>query len=327
MAAGGLGKRKGQVGYGDGRAFIASGDDVLVDEETMTETLLACLNAPDYRPPTLPSVAVELMNLSQQLEVDLDQVVALLEQDTLITGRILKLVQSPMYAGTQLGSLREALMRVGLRTLRDLVMEIAMNMKVFRSPDYADTMELLRRHSTATAHLSKVVCNYSPIEGEFAFMAGLMHDVGIAGTLLALSDQAGRSRKPPSLVAIWPALDRVHQKAAEIMADHWGLPPEIKLAIGAHHQVMIQGHAHPLSATIAIADDLAHELGFGVVPAEADEGKMSELERDCVRSHTSVDRSSAGTLDQAHASLQLDDNQLGLIRRDAEEVMEKLGAP
>ena len=98
-----------------------------------------------------------------------------------------------MYRGTsELSSLRDALMRVGLRTVRDLVMEIAMNMKVFRSPDYADTMDLLRRHSTMTAHFSKLVCNYSPIEGEFAFMAGLLHDVGIAGTLLALSDGASR---------------------------------------------------------------------------------------------------------------------------------------
>ena len=59
-----------------------------------------------------------------------------------------------------------------------------MNLKVFRSNDYADTMELLRRHSTMTAHLAKVVCKYSPVEGDFAFMAGLLHDVGIAGTLL-----------------------------------------------------------------------------------------------------------------------------------------------
>jgi hypothetical protein len=84
-----LGKSKGEEGYGDGRARIASGDDVLLDEEAMVETLLACLNAPDYQPPTLPSVAVDLMSLSQQPDVDLDDVVKLLERDSLIAGRIL----------------------------------------------------------------------------------------------------------------------------------------------------------------------------------------------------------------------------------------------
>jgi HD-like signal output (HDOD) protein len=322
-----LGKSKGEEGYGDGRARIASGDDVLLDEEAMVETLLACLNAPDYQPPTLPSVAVDLMSLSQQPDVDLDDVVKLLERDSLIAGRILKLVQSPIYAGAaQLSSLRDALMRVGLRTLRDLVMEIAMNLKVFRSSDYADTMELLRRHSTMTAHLAKVVCKYSPVEGEYAFMAGLLHDVGIAGTLLALSDRKGRRKTPPALVAIWPAVDRVHQRAAEIMAGHWGLPAEITLALGAHHQVILQGQPHPLAATLAIADDLAHELGFGVIPKEDDRvEEMSLLEKDCVRSHTQVDRSPPRTLEHAREALQLNEAQMDLIRSDAAQIVEQLG--
>ncbi len=320
-----LGKRKGEEGYGDGRVSIAAGDDVLLDEEEMVEMLLTCLNAPDYRPPTLPSVAVELMSLSQQPDVDLADVVALLEQDSMITGRVLKLVQSPVYRGSaELSSLRDALMRVGLRTVRDLVMEIAMNMKVFRSPDYADTMDLLRRHSTMTAHFSKIVCNYSPIEGEFAFMAGLLHDVGIAGTLLALSDGASRRKTPPALVAIWPAVDRVHQRAAEVMAEHWSLPPDIKYAISAHHQVLIQGHAHPLAATLALADDLAHEMGFSVIPKGDDQGAMTSLERDCVRSHTAVDRSPGKTLEHAGTALQIEEAQMALIRRDAEALVEKL---
>lgn len=327
MASERRGKSRGEEGYGDGRAFIAAGDDVLIDEDEMVETLLACIEAPDYRPPTLPSVAVELMGLSQQPDVDLADVVALLEQDSMITGRVLKLVQSPVYRGSSdLQSLRDALMRVGLRTVRDLVMEIALNMKVFRSPDYADTMELLRRHSTVTAHLSKLVCNYSPIEGEYAFLAGLLHDVGIAGTLLALSDAGGRRKQPPALVAIWPAVDRVHQQAASIMAEHWSLPPDIRYAIGAHHQVLIEGHAHPMAATLAIADDLAHEFGFGVIPQGDDRGEMSELERDCVRSHTAVDRSPGKTLEHACAALQLGESQLALIREEAKALIEQLGA-
>jgi HD-like signal output (HDOD) protein len=320
------GKRKGEQGYGHGQVAIATGQDVLLDEEEMVERLLDSLNAPDYRPPTLPAVAVELMELSQQADVEIGAVVALLEQDAMITGRVLKLVRSPVYRGTTaVTSLRDALMRVGLQTVRDLVMEIAMNMKVFRSRDYADTMELLRRHSSMTAHFSRIVCNYSPIEGEFAFMAGLLHDVGIAGTLLALSEGNG-SRRAPALMAIWPAVDRVHPRAAEIMADHWSLPPDIKMAIGAHHVVMIQGHAHPLAATIAIADELAHELGYGVVPKRDDEDAMLELQIDCERSHIEVDRCQGKTLERARESLQLTEAQMGLIRADAVRIAEDIAS-
>lgn len=37
-------------------------------------------------------------------------------------------------------------------------------------------------------------------------MSGPMHDVGIAGILLALSEQAGRGGSPPALLATGPVL-------------------------------------------------------------------------------------------------------------------------
>jgi len=317
------GKSKGEKGYGEGKVTIDFGDDVLLDEEAMVEQLLKALSAPDYTPPTLPAVAVDLMTLSQQPNVDFDDVIALLEQDSMITGRILKLVQSPIYSGASpLTSLRDALVRLGLKTLRDVVMQIAMNMKVFRSADYADTMELIRRHCTMTAHFSKVVSNYSPLEGDYAFLAGLLHDAGLAGTLLALSDNKGKRKTPPDLISIWPAVDRVHTRAGELMAEHWNLMPDIKMTMGNHHQVILDGHPHPLSATVCLANDLAHELGFGVIPkADGALEELTELERDCIRSHTTVDRSTPKTLEHARNALQITEQQMDLIRSDAEEVV------
>ncbi len=321
-----LGKSKGEEGYGDGHATIEFGDDVLLDEEQMVEKLLACIEAPDYRPPTLPGVAADLMSLSQQGDVDFADIVNLLEQDSMIAGRILKVVQSPLYsAASKLTSLQDALVRLGLQTLRDLVLEISLNMRVFKSQDYGDTMDLLRRHSMVTAHLSKIVCKYTAIEGEYAFMAGLLHDVGVAGTLLALSERKGRNVKPPDLIAIWPAVDRVHQRAAELMATHWSLPAEIQLVLATHHQVLIDGVAHPLAATICLAEDIAHELGCGVLPkADAASSEMTALEQDCVRSHTNVDRSSPKTLQHAMTALQLNESQLDLIRADASVLIAEL---
>lgn len=320
------GKSKGEEGYGDGRASIAEGDDVLLDEEAMVETLLGMIESPDYRPPTLPAVAVELMSLSQRADVEIDDVVKLLEQDSMIAGRVLKMVGSAAMTGaTKITSLREATMRIGLMRVRDIVMEIAMNTRVFKSEDYGDTMELLRQHATATANVSRIVCKYTALEAEFAFLAGLMHDVGIAGTLLALSDAKGRRKSPPDLISIWPAVDRVHQRAGELMAKHWELPMDIQMAISAHHQVMIQGHAHPLSAALAVANELTHELGIGVIPkAGAELDAMTDEEADCVRAHTSVDRSGGKTLEHAQEALGLDDKAMDLIREEATEALATL---
>jgi len=183
--------------------------------------LLACLEAPDYRPPILPVVAVELMTLSTRADVAIEEIVALLERDSLIAGRVLQQAGSAAVAGSvKITSLREATMRLGLLRIRDVVMEIAMNLRVFKSETYGDAMDRIRRHAVATAHLCRVVCKYTPIEGEFAFMAGLLHDVGIAGTLLALAERKSGRTKPPDLLVIWPAVERVHARAGEIMARH-----------------------------------------------------------------------------------------------------------
>jgi HD superfamily phosphodiesterase len=200
-------------------------------------------------------------------------------------------------------------------------------MRVFKSENSGETMELLRRHATVTAHFARILCKYTTLDSEFAFMGGRMHDVGIAGTLFALSDAKGRRKSPPDLIAIWPAVDRVHQRAGELMANHWDLPPDIKIAIGAHHQVMIGGHAHPLSSAIALANQMAHFYGVGVIPKEGDTlDAMSEAEADCVRSHMSVDLTGAKTLAHAREALSLDPKSLGLIREESEEALQKLAA-
>ena len=328
MASQGLGKTRGQEGYGKGHARIRADDDVLVDEEALVAELLACLEAPDYRPPTLPVVAIELMTLSSRADVAIDDVVALLERDSLIAGRVLQQAGSAALAGAvKITSLREATKRLGLLRIRDLVMEIALNLRVFKSEAYGDAMERVRRHAVATAHLCRTVCKYTPIEGEFAFMAGLLHDVGIAGTLLALAERKRVERKPPDLLVAWPAVERVHARAAEIMARHWQLPAEIRLALTLHHQVLSDGHPHPLAATIAVANELAHEGGMGLVPAAVEEDATSPddagVESDWMSAHSGVDRTGEKTLARAREALGIDSRVQALIEAEAKVVIEK----
>jgi len=337
----GSGKRRGQEGYGEGRAAIREGDDVLIDEEAMVAELLACLEAPDYKPPTLPVVAIELMALSAKADVDIRDIVKLLERDSLIAGRVLAQAGSAANTGgAKVTSLREATMRLGLLRIRDLVMTIALNLRVFKCDAYAPAMERVRRHAVATANLCRTVCKYTPIEAEFAFMAGLLHDVGIAGTLLALAERKGRRKAVPDLLSIWPAVDRVHERAGEIMAKHWQLPTDIRLALSAHHQVLMGGHVHPLAATLAVANELAHDLGAGLVEkpepedAAADaasaaragsvEDAAAMTARDWMSAHSELDRTRDTTLARAREALGLDARAQALIAGEAKTLLEGL---
>jgi len=319
MARGkGTGKSRGEEGYGEGEVELEFDDDVLLDEAELTRRLSAVFEAPGYQPPRLPSVAVDLLELSRRPEASFEQFSGLLEQDALLAGEVMKLVHSPLYAGqAAVKTLQQALTRIGIKNLRDIVVQASLNMRVFRCDAYRATMDRLREHSAATGHLCRIVCRYTSLDAEYAFLCGLLHDVGIAAVLIALAESA--AKKPPDLVAIWPSVERVHPLAAQRMAQLWELPADIGLAIGAHHQVKIAGHAHPLAATVCVADQVAHERGLGLAEAATE---AQSLDQACLASHFAVDHSGPATLAGAREALRLTDKQLELIARDAA----KLGA-
>jgi HD-like signal output (HDOD) protein len=162
------------------------------DRSVVHVRLLRLFASPSYQPPKLPQVALEIMELSQRPEVSFDEVSAVLEKDPLLAAKVLSIAQSAVYAPrSPILSLRQATIRLGLKTLRDLVLEAAVSMRVFRAPGYGEAMERLSRHSTATAYLLRALCRRTGIDAEYAFLCGLLHDVGLAACLLAGMEPPG----------------------------------------------------------------------------------------------------------------------------------------
>jgi hypothetical protein len=96
----------GVEGLGKGAAMSEAQalEDDSVEPPTPGEDPIATLlrerfAAPDYRAPMLPAAAVEVPRLSQQADVGIDDIVLVLEKDTLLAGQVLKPAQSAFYAG------------------------------------------------------------------------------------------------------------------------------------------------------------------------------------------------------------------------------------
>ena len=90
--------------------------------EGLSERMLHLFGSPNYRPPTLPQVALQLLKVARDDHTSISRIVSVLEKDAVLTGRVLRLVQSPLYAGmTPVKSLQQAVVRLGLSTLRDAV--------------------------------------------------------------------------------------------------------------------------------------------------------------------------------------------------------------
>lgn len=247
--------------YGRGVVEIDDSDNPERQAETLIKRLRATFSTPQYAPPVLPVAALDVHRLSQARNVKLDEVLATLEKDPLLAARVLRVANSSLYAGAPLQSLQHAVMRLGMKNLASVVWEVAMNMKVFRCKTYNDPMEQVRKHSTAVAHLSRLVAEQTPIPLDYAFLCGLLHDVGAAAILLLLGERGPVETPPlPSFVLDEVLLD-VHAEASQIIAKNWKLPDDLQLVLAHHHAVHVGGHAHPTAAVIALAQKLAAEEG------------------------------------------------------------------
>lgn len=275
---------------------------------TLGAELIETFNNPDYRPPPLPGVALELMSLSNRDDATIDRIVRLLEQDEMLAGGVMRLIGSPIYAArTRIRSLKEAVVRLGVRTVRDLVFETALNQGVFQLAEYSETIEQIRRHSTVTAYIARIVCKHAKIDEEHAFLCGLLHDLGFAGLLFAVSNIEAESSPP--LIQLWAEIDTLHEQASRIITELWSLPIEIQELVGHHHHLHT-GETSKIAAAIHLADRLSERFGASVVGPVDEQGVL--LPGDAVDDFD---------LEVSRAELGLNDQTVQRIIDDAEVIV------
>jgi HD-like signal output (HDOD) protein len=275
--------------------------------EKLREDLLLAFDDPNYRPPTLPTVALELMKISGREDADVKEIVAVLERDQMLAATVLRLVSSPLYAARKpITSLDAAVMRLGVHAVRDAVFEVALRQGVFGVSRYGETVASIAKHSTLTAYLTRIVCRHARISGDLAFICGLLHDVGFAGLLLAVA-HVERGAAPP-LHLLWRDVDALHERASLMLAERWGLPQQVVEVIGHHHHLHT-GETASIAAAVSIADYLTEYFGASVVGPFLD---GAPLPGDAVGSFD---------LETALADLGMSDAELKLVLAEAERML------
>ncbi|MDD9946744.1 MAG: HDOD domain-containing protein [Myxococcales bacterium] len=221
-----------------------------------------------YKAPVLPAAAHELMELSKRPNVSFEDVQRVVEKDTTIAGKVLQVAQSPIYATrVRAKTLRDAVQRLGLNNIRDIVWQVAMDVRVFRAEGYEGVLERLQSHCVATGYLARLVCRFTSVASEYAFLCGLLHDVGLSGLLISVVEKRGKDSAEglPPLSVLWPALTEAHAEASGYLARLWKLDKELELVVAKHHQGEGSDLPHPLVAVLAVAEHLATEAGHAVL--------------------------------------------------------------
>lgn len=253
--------------YGRGQVVLEDADLELLT----ADQLLAVFRRPDYKPPLLPGIALELHGLIQRPLCDLRQVEHMIERDPLIAGQVLRIARSPLYAaGGPPRSLGDAIFRLGVGTINQIVLEVTVSSTLFRVPGFQEPMEQCRKHSVATAYLARAVAHALGEPRELAFMCGLLHDIGIVACLLVIGTPR-RGQRQRGFSEVWPIVEGLHAEVGQHLARLWRLPPEVERAIGAHHHGTSAASQDRLVRAVYIGDALATALGLGIEDPVPDE--------------------------------------------------------
>lgn len=135
-----------------------------------------------------------------------------------------------------------------------------------------------RDHARATALAATGLAERADEDPLHAFLGGLLHDIG-RPFLRGLTAMAPADRRPRSST-IAQLEEGLHPGVGAVLVEHWGLPPEIQLAIEHHHQPgpAVPSAVRGLVQVVRAADLFAHLLLEPTPPANA--GALArELER------------------------------------------------
>lgn len=219
--------------------------------------------------PTLPAAAKRLLALAQDLDVDFREITRVIESDQILTARVLRAANSPIYsASRRVQTLRQATVMLGRDTIINLALSASvMSLQNQIARELAVDLSGLAKHNIAVALAARELAKQYrlPNPGE-AFVAGLLHDIGKLVLLTHFGDTyakfllaAGQNPKPLVVLEDY-CFDIDHAVAGQVLCQLWNLPETLVEAVAEHHE---KPAPKSLAWVVSQANDLAKLMHLG----------------------------------------------------------------
>ncbi len=230
--------------------------------------------------PTLPAVAVRVLEVTGSESSDAKEVVRLIESDPALTARILQLVhRADVGVHGEVSTVERAVVLLGFEAVRSAVLAISV-FETFRDAGKPLASQFRRdefwKHCVAVACAAELIAatlKDSSIQPSEAFVCGLLHDLGKVALDAALPKSFSRAVEAAELLRGNIAdVERTvigldHMVVGKRLAERWQLPANIRDCIWLHGQTP---SALPLSVRnprlvnlITLADMIVREQHLG----------------------------------------------------------------
>ena len=216
--------------------------------------------------PTLPEVAQELLLELDNDESSLESISEKIAMDHALTAKVLKLANSSHFGlNSRVVTIQQAAALLGVQNIKNLLrMTILVNrFPATNCPGF--DFRAFWRHSIATANCAELISRALHMKHDFAFTAGLLHDIGRLVLVIYYPSEYAEVIKYRDLndceliEAERYIMQTDHIDAGLALAQQWHFADAVQEAIKGHHQPDIKG-IHALAPVVHIANAIVHAL-------------------------------------------------------------------
>ncbi len=222
--------------------------------------------------PTLPGIAIKILEAVQRQNPDLQEIAEILSNDPPLSAEVLKLINSPFFGlSRKVTSVFHAVSMLGMNVIKNIALSFALVKEFSKNGqgdfDYPSFWKYSLSTAIAARKTSEILC---PEEAEDAFFIGLLHDMGaltLARCLpdqyqLVINDSDCRTNFNHHIEKQIFGFD--HMDVGRHLIRSWGLPSKFWQPIGCHHD------PNDLSAVDSEARIMAPILHLATLYADLD---------------------------------------------------------
>ena len=226
---------------------------------------------------TLPEVTAKIIATVEDPRSSAQALHKIVSHDPALVTRILKVVNSAFYGlPGQIGSIERAIVLLGLNAVKNIAVAASLG-QLFRGAKLCEgfTAKDLWRHCIAVGVASRDLAKQMKLPmADEAFLAGMIHDVGLLVSLQLWPEQLrGVCERAMLAAGTGPsfcemereAIGADHQQLGMALAEQWKFPRACQMVAGHHHNpVGLGDQARVLVGIVYAADTICCQSKHGL---------------------------------------------------------------
>lgn len=230
------------------------------------------------RLPSLPAVALQVLELTRKPQVNLEEVARVIRNDQGLAVKVLRTVNSSYYGLSRpCETIKQAIVYLGLSTVKTLTLGFSLVESLGGGDGEAITFNYVEywRRAMLSAVASREIAGLTrKVDPEAAFLGALMQDLGMVAMHRVLGDKyiqavdMARGEHAALSAIELKAFDFDHSIVGAEIAAKWKLPPQFVDVIRHHgHSSTAPEGSREITRIVELASRAAESLGSGKADA------------------------------------------------------------